>query len=96
LLNAVYTKGSAAAGMDANTWTFAMYSGGVFDEPTCKSNSMNHWVNCIGWGVDGTTPYWLVRNTWGVNWGEAGYMRMIRNKNNQCGLATDAIVPADQ
>ena len=31
-----------------------------------------HAVKILGWGVDGTTPYWLVANSWNEGWGEKG------------------------
>ena len=46
----------------------------------------------IGYGVSGTTPYWIVRNQWGTGWGQAGYI-FIRRNTNECGIAVEAGYP---
>lgn len=46
---------------------------------------MDHAVVIVGWGWekhgDEWLPYWKVRNSWGRNWGEGGYARIIRGVN---------------
>ena len=41
-----------------------------------------HDVSVVGYGVEGDQPYWLVRNSWGHHWGEGGFFRVCRGKNN--------------
>ena len=42
-------------------------------------------------GANAGEKYWLVRNSWGSDWGMSGYIAMARDQDNQCGIATDAI-----
>mmetsp|Transcript_111078 Transcript_111078/g.175081 ORF Transcript_111078/g.175081 Transcript_111078/m.175081 type:complete len:554 (-) Transcript_111078:88-1749(-) len=79
---------------------FMMYSGGIFSQlelsvpaPLVKHNSewqkVDHAVLLIGWGEENGQKYWMVQNSWGADWGEAGYFRISRD-NNECGVESQA------
>lgn len=87
----VEINGPTSVSIDASVWSFQLYESGIYDEPKCSKSSINHSVGCVGFGVEGDTKYWIVRNSWGTSWGEEGYMRMIW-ENNMCGIATMAVV----
>ena len=86
-------KGVVSIAIDASGWDFQLYSGGIYNPSRCSSTSLDHAVGLVGYGTEGSTDYWIVRNSWGTSWGEEGYIRMIRNNNNKCGVATDVIIP---
>lgn len=56
-----------------------LYTGGVFDQPCSKPDSVNHAVLVVGYGEEGGTTYWKVKNSWSAAWGEHGYFRVKRD-----------------
>ena len=50
----------------------------------------------VGYGIENGMDHWLVRNSWGTNWGERGYMKLQRNvaePEGKCGIAMQATYP---
>jgi cathepsin F len=65
------------------------YTSGVLDATSaqCPADGINHAVLIVGYGTDPSVglDYWIVKNSWGKNWGENGYFR-IRRGNGTCGI----------
>jgi len=77
--------------IEADQAVFQFYSGGVMDDASCGTN-LDHGVLVVGYETMSGKDAWIVKNSWGANWGAKGYVYMVRNKN-QCGLATEPSYP---
>lgn len=94
LLKAVANQPVSVA-IEAGGSDFQFYHEGVFTG-TCGTE-LDHGVAIVGYGTtqDGT-KYWIVRNSWGPEWGEKGYIRMHRGidaKEGLCGIAMQPSYP---
>lgn len=82
-------KGPIVVGLNAPA-TLYMYKSGIFSHsmapdtaegevtPISRWERTNHAVVCVGYGVEGGVKYWKLRNSWGTQFGEDGYFRMVR------------------
>ena len=77
--------------IESDKSVFKQYKSGILDSRACGTN-LDHVVVVAGYGTDGGVDYYNVRNSWGAHWGEAGYVRMVRGKN-QCGISLRASFP---
>ncbi|MBN2006371.1 MAG: protease inhibitor I42 family protein [Anaerolineae bacterium] len=68
---AIYDYGPVAAAVCVGD-AFQDYDGGIFSTNECST--VNHAILLVGWNDTG--GYWILRNSWGPNWGESGYMRI--------------------
>ncbi|KAK9734039.1 hypothetical protein RND81_04G110500 [Saponaria officinalis] len=94
LLKAVANQ-PVVVSIDSNNQDYQLYSEGVFDGEC--GTQLSHGVVAVGYGttVDGT-KYWILKNSYGVDWGEKGYIRFQRDvsaKEGQCGIAIYASYP---
>ena len=92
----LYENGPLAIALNANP--LQTYSGGILDKTSsqCPVSGINHAVTLVGYGAESGVDYWIVKNSWGANWGENGYFR-IRRGTGCCGVncyITTALVSA--
>lgn len=84
LVRTLALNGPFGIAVDASTWT--EYTGGIMNN--CSSTgSVNHAAAVVGYDrSDPENSYWIVKNSWGTNWGENGYIRLSM-AGNQCGFS---------
>uniref|UniRef100_A0A0B6ZDI9 Cathepsin B-like cysteine proteinase n=1 Tax=Arion vulgaris TaxID=1028688 RepID=A0A0B6ZDI9_9EUPU len=68
---------------------FLNYKSGVYQH-TSGSALGGHAVKMIGYGVEDGTKYWLVVNSWNSDWGDAGFFKIIRGRD-ECGIESQIV-----
>lgn len=83
--------------IQANKRTFQFYKSGIYSDPNCGFD-LDHGVLLVGYGYDklNDMDYWIVKNSWGEDWGDNGYIKIMRNIDDSrglCGIAMNPSVP---
>jgi len=74
--------------VDAEYWQY--YTSGVLTAWQCAwFNSLDHCVQLVGYSQESSQSYWIVRNSWGTDWGLNGYIQ-LEMFTNACGLSNEA------
>lgn len=100
MMNEVFQKGPIMVAFDAPSSLF-YYTGGIYTGDAAPHEGphlanlnpwekTNHAVVAVGWGEEHGHKYWIVKNTWGRQWGEKGYFR-IRRGTDECGIESMAV-----
>jgi len=88
---ASFAEGPLSICVDAASWQY--YFGGVIRE-IC-GQTLDHCVQITGWSYEntilGTTYYWIIRNSWGADWGESGFVWVEIGKN-LCGVSDEVTI----
>jgi len=98
LQEALAFQGPVSVAIDASLQSFQFYLTGVYSDVRCSSENLDHGVLAVGYGiandpVRGRQEYYIVKNSWSAAWGDQGYIKIARNKNNMCGISTAASYP---
>jgi len=90
------TIGPVSVAVEADQSCFQFYSGGVLSDPSCGTQ-LDHGVLVTGFDHDSTSglDYWVVKNSWGSDWGSEGYL-WIERGTNECGIASVNSYPIAQ
>jgi C1A family cysteine protease len=85
MMNNLVALGPLSICVEAQPWQD--YTGGVLMASDCD-NQLDHCVQAVGYDLTADTPFWSVRNSWGTDWGEQGYIRLQYGQDT-CGCADD-------
>ena len=95
-LKAAVAKGPVIVSVDSTGWF--QYKGGLFED--CASSNgthTNHAVLVTGYGTlrhrFWVLDYWIIKNSWGSDWGWRGYILLPRNHGSQCNIASWPLIP---
>lgn len=95
-LKEAVSMGPVSVAIEADTRYFQSYSGGVLTAATCGT-TLDHGVLVVGYGEENGQKYWLVKNSWGTSWGDAGYVKIARSESTNdggvCGIAMQPSYP---
>jgi C1A family cysteine protease len=94
LMTAVVQQPVSVA-VEADQSVFQFYSSGVMTK-ACGT-SLDHGVLLVGYGTSNGQDYYKVKNSWGADWGDKGYILLGRGaqfgESGQCGIQMDASFP---
>ncbi|TYZ64239.1 hypothetical protein PybrP1_005918 [[Pythium] brassicae (nom. inval.)] len=76
---------------------FKDYKGGLYECPNngdfVENSEIDHAVVLVGYGMEGSTPYWIIKNSYSSQWGDKGYLNLKMDSKLNCGVNVFPVVP---
>jgi len=93
-LKAAIAQQAVAVTIEADNLVFQTYQSGVLDSTKCGT-SLDHAVIAVGYGNEDGKDYYIVRNSWGASWGDAGYIKIAAvDGEGICGIQMQSSWPS--
>jgi len=93
-LLAAIANGPVSVTIDAGGYVFQHYIKGIIEDISCGTG-LDHAVTAVGYGDENGSKYYIVKNSWGADWGENGYVRIGMNGDGTgiCGIQEMSLFP---
>jgi hypothetical protein len=99
----VLAQQPVSVGIEADQKEFQLYKSGVFTSNSCGKN-IDHGVLLVGYGSSNGIDYYILKNSWGISWGDQGFMLLgkgfqpnsiipYNNGAGQCGVLSQGSYP---
>ena len=92
-LKAALNTGPVSIAIEADKPVFHAYTGGIINSTSCGT-SLDHGVLTVGYGSENGQEYYIVKNSWGADWGEKGFVRIaVADGAGICGIQSQPSIP---
>jgi len=88
MLAAISSIGPVSVYVNAEDWY--SYKDGIMRK--CGNGTVDHTAVIVGYNTTNNIDYWIVRNSWGTDWGISGYIYIERH-HNLCDINCFVIYP---
>ena len=88
--------GPVGVSVSADSYIFRNYKEGIIDWLTCGVD-VGHAVLVVGYGQEDGKEFFIIKNSWGTDWGEEGFGRILNSQfghdSGICGILTEGYYP---